>query len=204
MANIILNLFDNASKAIILITILIISLRLIYLISVKQKIILYKELLFIVFVLYIVCLYYVVTFKDNNYGTNNLIPFNEIFRYDFGSKLFIKNIIGNILLFVPFGIFITGYTKNRYLFKTLAFSIIGSCLIEYVQHIIGRTSDVDDIILNVLGGVVGYFICKIIMYIYTKLPKIMQNDKFLNILSLTVILVIIYIVIKFEFWRLII
>ena len=78
MANIILNLFDNASKAIILITILIISLRLIYLISVKQKIILYKELLFIVFVLYIVCLYYVVTFKDNNYGTNNLIPFNEI------------------------------------------------------------------------------------------------------------------------------
>jgi len=204
MADIILNLFDNASKAIILITILIVSLRLIYLISIKQKIILYKELLFIVFVLYIVCLYYIVTFKDNNYGTNNLIPFNEIFRYDFGSKLFIKNIIGNILLFVPFGIFITGYTKNRYLFKTLVFSIIGSCLIEYLQYIIGRTSDVDDIILNVVGGVLGYFICKIIMYIYTKLPKFIQNDKFLNILSLIVILAIIYIVIKFEFWRLII
>ncbi|MBD9097984.1 hypothetical protein EGP98_00030, partial [bacterium] len=54
--------------------------------------------------IYILCLFQVVTFQDATYNTgNNLIPFKEIFRYSLGSRLFIKNVLGNVVMFMPYG-----------------------------------------------------------------------------------------------------
>ena len=78
-----------------------------------SKLLFYKELLMLCFIIYILLLYYIVTFQDNNYGTNNFIPFREIFRYNVSSRLFIRNVLGNILLFVPFGLFVSHYIKNK-------------------------------------------------------------------------------------------
>ena len=76
-------------------TTVIVTIRLVYLIVHKDKFVLYKELFMLILLIYAMWLFYVVTFQDVNYGTNNFVPFKEIFRYEIGSKAFIKNILGN-------------------------------------------------------------------------------------------------------------
>ena len=62
--------------------IIMVSVRATYLIKNHAKITLYKEILMLVFAIYILCLFQVVTFQDNVIATeNNFIPFKEILRY---------------------------------------------------------------------------------------------------------------------------
>ena len=92
--------------------VLLSSIRLSYLLKSKKPFVLHKELLTLFFIIYILCLFQVVTFQDiNSFGSNNFIPFREITRYTFGSRLFIKNIIGNMLMFIPYGFFVAYYSK---------------------------------------------------------------------------------------------
>ncbi|MFQ8988592.1 MAG: VanZ family protein, partial [Intestinibacter sp.] len=106
------------------------------------------------------------------------------------------------LLFVPFGLFVSHYIKNKKMYPILLISVLVSCSIEFAQTKIGRTADIDDVILNTLGGVIGYFIYKISGTLIEKLPNFMKNQIFLDILCLVIILIIIYISFKFNFWRL--
>ena len=89
-----INIFLRAIKDIwpmlFIFTIILVSIRIVYLLTNKQKIVLYKEIITYLFIIYLLLLYYIVTFQDNNYGTNNLIPFKEIFRYPLSSRLFIR------------------------------------------------------------------------------------------------------------------
>ncbi|MDU4749176.1 MAG: VanZ family protein [Pantoea sp.] len=83
--------------------------------------------------------------------------------------LMLKNILGNILLFLPFGL-ITPYIfkKLKNLKSMLITSLIISCsietiqLIEYILSISENTriTDINDIILNVLGSFIGFYILK--------------------------------------------
>jgi glycopeptide antibiotics resistance protein len=94
--------------------IILVSLRISYIIKHKEKFVLYKEVLLLLFVLYILCLFQVVTAQDINIlEGNNFIPFREIFRYSFGSKYFIKNIIGNVVMFMPYGFFVGKYASLK-------------------------------------------------------------------------------------------
>lgn len=157
-----------------------------------------KEIIRLLFASYFVILFYIVTFKDKNYGTNNFILFKEIFRYKIGSKLFVRNVIGNILLFVPFGMFIGYYVKETKLYIIILSSILLSFLIETIQSIIGRTFDVDDILLNLIGGIIGFVIYKL----QRKYSNIFQRQIIKDILCLLSILIIIYLLFVFDFWRL--
>lgn len=157
-----------------------------------------KEIIRLLFASYFVILFYIVTFKDKNYGTNNFILFKEIFRYKIGSKLFVRNVIGNILLFVPFGMFIGYYVKETKLYIIILSSILLSFLIETIQSIIGRTFDVDDILLNLIGGIIGFVIYRL----QRKYSNIFQRQIIKDILCLLSILIIIYLSFIFDFWRL--
>src|SRR5574344_2380276 len=112
-------LFDDNIRAILvdmwptllLITVVCVSMRITYIIKYKVKVVLYKELISYFFIVYILCLFYVVTFQDVSWSSSNFIPFKEILRYDFGSRLFLKNILGNIIMFLPYGFFVGYYLK---------------------------------------------------------------------------------------------
>ena len=93
--------------------IIAILLRTTYLITNREKLVLHEELFKLFFIIYILCLFYVVTFQDVSWSSHNFVPLKEILRYDLGSSLFYKNIFGNMLLFLPFGIFIAKYEKER-------------------------------------------------------------------------------------------
>ena len=189
-----LKLLINVLPTLFILTILIIIIRIIYMVYNDKKVIFYKEIIMFIFVFYILFLYYMVTFKDNNYGVNNFIIFKEILRYNIKSPLFFRNVIGNILLFIPLGLFLTYYKKNSSFFHTFLFSIIVSFLIELIQSMIGRTFDIDDIILNLIGSITGFYLFNTTMNLKKKLPNFLKKQLFLDILSFIIILVIIYLI----------
>lgn len=170
----------------IIITVIISSLRITYLITKHKKFLLHKEIIYLLAVIYILCLFHVVTFQDINYGESNFIPFKEIFRYSIGSNKFIKNVLGNIILFIPFGFLSSYLLKNRKLGVITILTIMASGTIETVQYYIGRVFDIDDIILNLLGGIIGFLIYIGIDAIRNKV-KILKNDTVLDILIIIIL-----------------
>lgn len=167
--------------------VLLSSLRLSYILKSKESFVLHKEILTLFFVVYILCLFQVVTFQDvNNMGSNNFIPFREILRYNFGSRLFIKNIIGNVIMFAPYGFFVAYYGKNNKFFPALVLVLVASFVIELTQLAIGRIFDVDDILLNVFGGLLGFYIYKIIDKLGNISPKIFKSSLFLDIVTILI------------------
>ena len=183
---------------IIISVVVLVSCRVSYMIKNrdKEKFVFYKELLMLSFIIYILCLFQVVTFQDDvTWASNNFIPFNEIFRYSITSRLFIKNVIGNMLMFLPFGFFISYYLKNEKVWLTLFITVITSLAIELVQlTMIGRVFDVDDIILNVIGGVAGFFVYHLLSYIGDRLPSVFKNEWFLNIVSVIILIGVIILI----------
>ena len=171
---------------VIFVCVVLISLRITYLKG-NRKFVLHKELLMLIFIIYILCLYHVVTMQDINYGGINLIPFKEMLRYEVGSYKFMKNIIGNILLFVPYGFFSSYYLNNKKISTNIILCFIATLCIESIQYYIGRVFDIDDIILNVIGGFIGYLLYICLMAIKERLPKFMKSDWFLNLLFIIII-----------------
>lgn len=190
---------DNFSM-IFIFSVVIVALRLMYIHVHKEKFVLYKETFMFAFLLYALLLFYVVTFQDVNYGTNNFIPFKEILRYEVGSKVFIKNIIGNIILFIPFGFFVAHLMKSKKLYPTLVVSMITSIVIEYTQLKIGRTFDIDDIILNITGGFLGYLIYIIIDTLEDHMPQVLKTETFKNIITIIIVLLLIFVYTNFSLW----
>ena len=164
--------------------VLIATIRIGYLIKHQESFVFYKEMLYLFFMLYILCLFQVVTFQDDtSWASNNFIPFQEILRYKISSRLFVKNVLGNMIMFLPFGFFVSYYLKVEKIHLPLALTFIASVSIELVQLAIGRVFDVDDIILNLLGGSIGFFIYNILRIIGESLPSFCRKEWFLNILS---------------------
>ena len=125
----------------------------------------------VLFVLYIGFLIYFL-FLSDWYGREgvmdeyryNLELFKEInrfitYREELGAFAVFSNLFGNILIFMPFGFFISMASSSRGFFKTLFYSLLLSLGVEVMQLITRVGSfDVDDIFLNTLGGVLGYII----------------------------------------------
>ena len=88
----------------------------------------------------------------------NLIPFVNLFDYPTVGEALL-NVLGNTLMFVPLGIVFPIVYKRLDSYKMAA--LTGFCCslcIELVQLFLDRVSDVDDLILNTLGYVIGYLV----------------------------------------------
>ena len=194
------NAITNNWPMIFIFTVAIVTIRIMYLVVHKEKFVLYKELLMLTFLIYAMLLFYVVTFQDVNYGTNNFIPFKEIFRYEIGSKLFIKNIVGNIILFIPFGLFVSYLLKTRRTYTIIVISIVTSGVIEYTQSQIGRTFDIDDILLNVVGGFVGFLLYLIIDILEDHLPSFFKTNTFKNIMAIVIAIALFMVYTNYSLW----
>jgi len=89
-------------------------------------------------------------------GVPNFIPGATLF---IGNRLSIFS-VENWLLFLPFGFLVPILWKyNRSIIRTGLLAFISSMLIEIAQIITGRGFfEVDDILLNTLGGICGYIV----------------------------------------------
>jgi glycopeptide antibiotics resistance protein len=122
----------------------------------------YKIILWCI-IFYSICLFFLLFFRpsDQSYDTYNLLPFNTIDFYLSGKVrplVSFYNLFANIGLFVPFGFFINIRKKyfNNSLILLGIFSTFIIFAIETAQFLTKRGSfDIDDIILNLLGILIG-------------------------------------------------
>lgn len=110
----------------------------------------------------------------------NLIPFKTIDLYLFGFDklnfiIIFNNLLGNVLVFMPLGFFLPMFFARLRKLKWLTFvSFLCTAAVEVTQLIFKVGSfDVDDLILNTLGGVVGY----LVFLILEKLIAMMEGQK---------------------------
>lgn len=126
----------------------------------------------ILFILYFVILFYFLFFSEKMGRTYserayhyNLVPFKEInrfltYRRALGMKAVMLNIVGNIAAFVPLGILLPVFSMQcEKLWRTVLYSFELSFLVEVLQLVFRVGSfDVDDLILNTLGGLLGFLL----------------------------------------------
>lgn len=85
------------------------------------------------------------------------------------------NLYGNIIAFIPFGMLLRwARNKNTTLLQAFLYSLVFTFTIETAQYITKLgVFDVDDIIMNTLGGVIGYGI----YYVTAKLIRRYHANK---------------------------
>lgn len=138
----------------------------------------------ILFVLYIIFVFYFLLISEI-YGRTgemqeyhyNLVLFREIkrfwnYREQLGIFATATNLLGNVLILLPFGFFMAMASKYRSFLSTLIYSFALSLTIELSQLFMKvGCFDVDDLLLNTIGGILGFItflICNVIRRNYAK------------------------------------
>jgi glycopeptide antibiotics resistance protein len=101
----------------------------------------------------------------------NIIPFRTITSYlklitKININIVITNLLGNLLMFMPMGMALPVLFDKKFnkLWKVVAFVIALVLIIETIQFItFTGSADIDDLILNTIGAIIGYGIIKIKM-----------------------------------------
>lgn len=98
----------------------------------------------------------------------NLIPFGTIGGYladltgaSHLRAFALQNLLGNIVIFIPLGGYAALFNKDKRVWKNLLIVLGATVLAEVVQTAfkLGH-GDIDDVILNCLGGLLGILFCK--------------------------------------------
>ena len=191
--------FNNIWPMLVVFIVVMILLRFFYLQNHHEKFCFYKEFKHLAAIIYIWLLFEILTMTEIN-GTSgiNLNPLSEIFRYKIGTKMFNYNVFGNILIFLPFGYLIGEYVNPKKIWPVIITTIITSGVVEFVQLKIGRSFDIDDVILNVLGGILGYLIYVGWKAIEKRLPNFLKSELVYNLIC--GILVVLFLIYVLGFW----
>lgn len=129
-----------------------------------------------VYTVWILYLLYFASFRFSQtvIFTIKSIPFETIDEYttnviNYNKTEFVKNIFGNILLFIPYGFLGIMYPKlNQLKWFLFAFFIVIN-IVEFSQYYFKRGfADIDDIILNTIGAIIGFCIYKRFFFIKDK------------------------------------
>ncbi len=116
-------------------------------------------------IIFATVLFVPITFQPEAHFLN-LRPFNWIGNANMDSfEQLVVEKVPNIILFIPFGFFLPIVWKSkRKLYKTAFVSFCLTFSIEFFQYFIGRFSDIDDVLTNLLGALFGYGIFKVFDY----------------------------------------
>lgn len=107
------------------------------------------------------------TYDQNLWRSNNFVPFKTIYFYlflaDINLNIRIENLAGNVIGFIPMGVILPLLSKKFFNLKTVfVFTFCLSLTYEVLQLTFEFGSfDVDDLILNTFGGILGYIPIKL-------------------------------------------
>ena len=147
----------------------------------------------ILFAVYFIILVWILLFKmsfsiDELYKNRsiNIIPFMGSVIVN--GRIYISEIINNIVVFIPVGIYVCMLKKDWPILKKISVGFFISLGIEILQFVlsIGAT-DITDLIGNTFGGIVGI----LVFYLFSKVFKNKTNN-IINILALiaTILLIV--------------
>jgi glycopeptide antibiotics resistance protein len=111
-------------------------------------------------------------------GTTNFQPFDNLrlnLIYRNHLDIPIRNLLANIVLFIPFAFFYAWWIRNRkwiLLTSTIAGSVL-SIIVEVIQYLLplGRSTDIDDWMMNTLGAFIGAVLFLVFIKICKKFIK---------------------------------
>jgi len=135
-------------------------------------------LLYLVFVCYLFLLLILLFRRSHSVRSLNLIPFYSIYGYLAGDDkvmraFAVSNVLGNIVIFVPLGIYITLFNHKAKRIQTVLLVFLFSLIVEIIQYSFRvGIGDIDDIILNVFGGVIGLGIYQLLWMILKDRNKV--------------------------------
>lgn len=166
----------------------LILLQVIIFITVKRrKSRVLPELFTLVFGLYMVALFSLTGLTLENWIKTdvrltdiNFMPFKTISsvgqsaaNQSFWNIVLNENILGNLLLFVPFGFLLPlVWPEKNECVGTIFSGFILSLFIEACQLFVGRSCDIDDLILNTLGAFAGYLVYALLHLILKPLTNL--------------------------------
>ena len=108
----------------------------------------------------------------------NFVPLHSIIGdWRVGGREFVVNFLGNIAAFIPIGM-IPSFARPRRAraWHAALFSLSLSTIIEVVQYGTGRrVADVDDLLLNTAGGLLGH--CILRLSSRRSLPIVAENER---------------------------
>lgn len=100
------------------------------------------------------------------FRTPNLIPFRTVIGLIRGQtfvnenesvSVILKNLLGNLILLMPLGTLLPGlFGRFKEPSSVVACGTAVATGIEVIQFFIGRVADIDDVILNSVGVLIGY------------------------------------------------
>lgn len=134
-----------------------------------------KTVCYFIFAVYLSAMFAVVGLPDIRYirfdPHFNFVPFAYMFS-DFTNSFL------NVLLFVPLGFFLPFFWEHyRRILRTLCFGFCTSLLIEALQIFTFRASDVNDLMTNTLGTLVGWCLARIvILFLPNTIPDWKAKD----------------------------
>ena len=94
-----------------------------------------------------------------------LIPFWEI-SVAFTGSWHAYMLLGNVIMFAPIGFFVALLFREPRWWKSLLAGACSSLFVETVQFFIGRSSDIDDVILNTAGAILGWALAWLVMKLW--------------------------------------
>ncbi|MBC5997692.1 VanZ family protein [Romboutsia ilealis] len=123
------------------------------------------NLIFLVYIVVVLSITHVLYIKPSDFTdmhmAPNLVPLvNTISDFMVSPQSVLRQVVLNIIFFMPFGFLFTMLylKKNKKLLKVLIISLVFSTCIETLQFFVGRFMDIDDIIWNTSGAVIGSII----------------------------------------------
>jgi glycopeptide antibiotics resistance protein len=111
------------------------------------------------------------TYNEYHWRSSNFVPFKTINFYlffaDVNLNIRIDNLVGNIIGFAPFGFILPLLWKKFQKLATITLAtFLLSLTFELLQLVFEFGSfDVDDLILNTVGGMLGYIPIKLVQLI---------------------------------------
>lgn len=155
---------------------------------------------FICYILLLIKILLLSRISHSEHRSINLIPFYSIKEYIFSNSATIKkfafgNVVGNIVIFIPLGTYLSLFKNNKRVITNLLFIFIVSLFIEIIQGLLGiGASDIDDIILNCLGGLIGILGYKFLLFILRDEKKVHTAITILSAIGLPRILYYLFMV----------
>ena len=149
-----------------------------------------KTAAYIIFMLYLTAMCFLVGFPSVTGikigWSYNFIPF-------YGMLNDITNSYLNILLFIPLGIFVPClWPEYRSMMKTVGLGLMTSLGIEILQIFTFRATDINDVITNVAGTMIGYLIGRLIIKRFPQLNWLGCKERELYLLYATVVVVMFF------------
>lgn len=106
----------------------------------------------------------------------NLTPFHTIrnyMKYAPSVDWLRVNIVGNVVMFIPWGFGLPLLWKEyRSIIKLIFMSVFLPLCIEFCQLFVGRTVDVDDVILNFAGAMLGGILFLVLRVLFPKVGRL--------------------------------